>query len=80
MTMTEEEKLQEGIEKLQAIRLPNSEDWYYYAVETSEYYRIRKDELIYLSELMHHPDAEMRRDSYSHWCSGTGELLTASQT
>lgn len=50
----------------------------YYDDAMSTWYRVTRDDLNDLAELLHDPDPDVRRDAYSHWCAGgAGEELSA---
>lgn len=44
----------------------------YYDDATGESYRCDElDDMLYLYQLIHDDDPDVRRDAYSHWCAGT---------
>lgn len=45
----------------------------YYAEETGEWYWLTREDLAYAIECRR----EHGGDAYSHWCSGTGRLMSA---
>lgn len=73
--MTREQKIHEATSLISASKANDDNGYIYRADETSEWYRVTAEELIELSDLLHHSDVDIRRDAYSHWCSSTGELI-----
>ena len=71
--MTTKITRQDAIDFIDAYKRNGS--WMYFARETSETYRLSEDDIDYLVELMNHEDDDIRRDAYSHWCTGSGELV-----
>lgn len=45
--------------------------WAHYANETGRWYVVSSAELAELCDYLDHPDEQIRRDAYSHWCAGT---------
>ena len=73
--MTTIEKINEAASHISASKANDGNGYIYLADETNEWYRVTSDELVELSDLLHHTDADVRRDAYSHWCNSTGELI-----
>jgi hypothetical protein len=72
--MSTETKIKTAAARIDATKV-DADHHVYYADEVSDWILTTGDALCGLADLLEHDDEDIRRDAYSHWCSGDTDAV-----